>query len=324
MPPCLDNLVTIRNVKCPDASVQSLSGFDLMDAPEISVTKLNSIADEVYGTGMELAKQKLKLATVMLQNDLIRFLSANRIAPQLAHQTVASGVFDTTRQWAGSTADERGFTVVLTQNNRTGRLRVMRIGKVKVYAFQNQTGARLNVTAGGVTTFWLVDLIGGQVNEFVIDHLITGSSFRITLSGVAVPLAYVTLNCSCNGTLPSGFGSIEGYRNGTAVRKEGFGIVAELQPDCDYGQLLCDMARGFTGELLWLKARILILEERLMSSRFNNWIVFGKEESETLLRNLRGEYAMKWQDFGGALPNLLRAYEGECIICNGAKWVVNL
>lgn len=331
MPSCLDNIVTIRDIKCPGNSVPSASGFDLMDAPEISTVKLNSIADEVYGTGMKLAQEKLKLATVMLQNDLIGFLAANRIAPRLFNPPVASGTFNTSAPLPGVADSERGFSVTLQRNARGGALRVLRIKTVKVYALQNATAAKINIAvphpAGGgqwLNTFWTVDLIGGQINEFLIDHAVTASQFRVTLSDTTVSVASTSLNCSCNGSLPSGFGTIEGYNNGQAVHKEGFGIVAEMQQDCDYGRLLCDMAKGFTGELLWLKTRILILEEHLRSTRFNNWVIFGREDSEKLLAELRAEYFAKWQDFAGAAPNLLQAYSGDCIVCNGSKWVVNV
>ncbi len=52
---CLDNIVTLG--VCPDEA-ESTSGLKLMQAAGISIKNLAEIANETYGSGVELAIEK--------------------------------------------------------------------------------------------------------------------------------------------------------------------------------------------------------------------------------------------------------------------------
>jgi len=108
------------------------------------------------------------------------------------------------------------------------------------------------------------------------------------------------------------------------VRKgDAFGINVNFQCYCDYDQLLCDMSKTYIGELIFIKARILLLEEHLRSNRLTNWIIYNREETADNKKELEASYISRWNTFIDSLPGILKSYRDECIDCRGIRWVVN-
>lgn len=323
----LCNIISVRDA-CNNETSVSLSGLDLMDAPEISILNLAHIANEEYVTGLNLAKQKATQAVIHVRNDLMSAMAVNHVIPDLSTKRHTTGEFKTNISFPAE-AKERGLT--LYKNTRIrGELRKLRIHTVKLYPLADASQATLKVYddyAGGVVSTYKIDLLGQQVNTFNINYEVKGSFARVLLDGTDIPVASAYLTCftGCNGTMPNNCGYTKGWYDDKEISgKEGFGIALEFGCECDYDQLLCDLGKTYIGEIVWLKARVLLMEEHLCSNRLNNWVVYGREETEQYLTDVENQYREKWKIFINAMPGILKQYKDDCLHCNGTKWIVNL
>lgn len=323
----LNNIISVRDA-CSDEPSESLSGLDLMDAPELSPLNLASIANEEYVTGLNLAKRKVQQAVILVRNDMMSVLAANNVIPNLSAKLHTTGTFKPNVTFPAE-AKERGLTIYKNKRIK-GSLRKLKISTVKMYPLAEAENVALKIYddyAGGTVTTYEVNLTANEVNSFKIDYEIKGSFARVLLDGTGVPVTSAFLTCftGCNGTLPNDCGYTKGWYDDKEISgKEGFGIVAEFTCECDYEQLLADLSKTYIGEIVWLKARVLLLEEHLRTNRLNSWVIYGREETERFLTDIENQYRDKWNIFTGAMPGILRQFKDDCIICNGIKWVVNL
>ncbi|MEZ5016983.1 MAG: hypothetical protein R2800_08010 [Flavipsychrobacter sp.] len=324
---CLDNIISVRDV-CSDESITSLSGLDLMDAPEISIRNLSNIANEEYVTGLNLAKKKVAQATTLVRNDLMSAMAANKVMPNIAAKKYAIGEFKTSVSYPAE-AKERGVTLYKNKKIK-GALRKLKIHTVEVYALAAATDVALKIYddyAGGTVTTYSVDLEANQTNSFSIEYEVKGSFARVLLDGTNVPVAGTYLTCftGCNGKMPNDCGYTKGWYDEKEISsKEGFGINLTFSCVCDYDQLLCDLSQTYIGEIVWLKSRVLLLEEHLRTNRLNNWVVYGREETKAFLTDVENQYREKWTVFIEALPNVLQQFKDDCLDCKGIRWVTNI
>lgn len=323
----IKNIISIRGATTEE-NVPSLSGFDLMDAPEISLINLANIANEEYISGLALARKKIEQATLLVKNDLMAALAANHVMPNLTAKKYNTGEFKPEVTYPAE-ARERGITLYKNSKIR-GTLRRLKIHTVKVYPLAEVSGVALKVYddyAGGQVTTYNVNLVADKVNTFSIGYEVKGSFARVLLDGTNVPVAssYLTCFTGCNGVLPNDCGYTKGWYDTREISsKEGFGVNLEFSCECDYEQLLCDLSKSCTGELVWLKTRVLLLEEHLRTNRLNNWVVYGREETQQYLADIENQYREKWNVFTGAMPTLLQSFKDDCLVCNGIKWVTNI
>jgi hypothetical protein len=329
----LNNIISVRDVCCDvpiaiGSNTQSLSGLDLMDAPEISALNLANIANEEYVTGLNLARKKAEQASIFVRNDLMSVLAANNVIPDLSDKKYNTGTFKPAVTFPAE-AKERGLTIYKNKRIK-GNLRKLKIHTVSVYPLADATAVSLKIYddfGGGTISVYNIDLVANQVNTFNIEYELKGSFARILLDGTNVPVAssYLTCFTGCNGSMPNDCGYTKGWYDDKEISsKEGFGINAEFSCACDYEQLLCDLAKSYIGELVWLKARVLLMEEHLRTNRLNNWVVYGREDTEKFLVDTENKYRDKWSAFVNAMPGILRQFRDECLVCNGIRWVVNI
>lgn len=323
----LQNIISVRDV-CAEEQVVSLSGLDLMDAPEISAKNLANIANEEYVTGLNLARKKVTQATILVRNDLMSALAANKVMPNIIAKKHTTGEFKTTINYPAE-AKERGLTLYKNRKMK-GALRKLVIHNVHIYSLANVDGAVLKIYddyAGGTVSTYNVDVEANKVNTFNVEYELKGSFARVLLDGTNVPVAGTYLTCftGCNGAMPNDCGYTKGwYDNKEITSKEGFGVNLEFSCACDYEQLLCDLAQTYIGEIVWLKSRVLLMEEHLRTNRLNNWVVYGRDETREYLTDIENQYREKWQIFINAMPVLLKQFNDDCLNCNGIKWVTNI
>lgn len=323
----IKNIISVRDVTTEE-NVPSLSGLDLMDAPEISIINLANIANEEYTSGLSLARKKIEQATLLVRNDLMSALAANRVIPNLDAKRHNTGEFKPAITFPAE-AKERGIT--LYKNSRIrGSLRKLKIHKVKIYPLADVADVQLKIYddyTGGVVSTYNVNLTANQVNSFDVGYEVKGSFARVVLDGTNVPVAGAYLTCftGCNGTLPNDCGYTKGWYDDKEISgKEGFGINLEFGCECDYDQLLCDLSKTYVGELVWLKIRVLLLEEHLRTNRLNNWVIYGREETQSYLTDIENQYREKWKVFSEALHGIVAGMKDDCLVCNGIRWVTNV
>ncbi len=325
---CLENIISVRNVCDETDAPQSLSGLDLMDAAEISILNLARIANEDYVSGLALARAKVLQAATMVRNDLLTAMSANHVLPKLGAKRYMTGEFKPATTFPAE-AKERGLT--LYKNNRIkGQLRKLKIHAVKICPLTSVENATLKIYddyAGGTVSTYNINLAANEINSFNVAYEVKGTFARVLLDGANIPVASAYLTCftGCNGSMPNDCGYTKGWYDDKEISgKEGFGIGLEFSCECDYEQLLCDLSKTYIGEIVWLKARIMLMEEHLRTNRLNNWVVYGREETERYRVDVENEYRDKWKVFINALPALLKQYKDDCLQCNGIRWVTNV
>lgn len=313
---CLENIVTVRDY-CADAPVMSSSGYDLMDAPEINLSNLSDLANAEYRTGLDLLRNCIRLALRDIETDFISVLMANRIAAVNSGYDISTGGFTT--EYRNGSANAKGIVVY---KNSTRGIRRVKIKKISIYPVSDHASVPLKFIDNGKESTINVQLVGGRVNHFNIDYFVEGTDVKILLEGVETYSSTLTCLLGCGGTIPNDCGYVKGWNGFSEVLKEGFGINAVFGCDCDYSQILCQQSKNFVGLLIWLKARIYALEERVNSTRITPFIIYGLEDAKEQRIQLLNEYNSKWNVFIETIPNILQ--NDDCFTCNRAKIVTNV
>lgn len=320
MPSCLDNIISISG--CAGRE-KSISGFDLMDAPEISPKNLDNVANEWYVKGIEMAKAKVDLAITQVRNDFIGVLGTSRISTN-----VYEPVYNTATKKDAilpTSLLERGTTLYRNAKIRD-RIRKVQTVEIEVFPVNSVSNVPIKIYDGGKVSTYTVNLTGGQVNGLEIDYMMQSSFIRVLIAHPELQLysTYITCMIGCNGTTPNDCGHAKGWDGTKEVKDEGYGINVKFKCTCDYEQILCDMAKGYMGEIVYTKARINIVEAAILSNRFNNFVIHsGQTLKEEVLPALKLDYNNLWERLMLSLPDLLQQYQSECLNCRDIKVVSN-
>lgn len=319
---CKKQIVTVRDV-CAGERTNPSSGYDLMDAPEISVGSLASIAKPEYLSGLELARKKVDLAILEVESDFITLLKTNGLAANILSRPISTGGFKNTSQNAVAPM-ERGITIY--KNPRQSALKKLKISQVSIYPVSYSGVANLMFYDDGYVSSIPVELVGGQINTFDVEYVVQGSFVRILLDNTSIATYTSALTCllGCNGSEPNECGYVKGYNGMAEVQKEGFGINAVFSCECDFSELLCMFSKNYIGKVVWLKTRALLMEERLETPRLNAWVIFGREEAANKRIELENAYREAWNMFVSSLPELLKYTKSDCLTCNGIQIVTNV
>lgn len=314
---CLENIVSVRDY-CNNKTAHNTSGYDLMDAPEINLSNLNDLANAEYTSGLALLKNCIRLALRDIETDFISVLHANNIVAQNFHsEEINTGIF--TKEYENDGANAKG--IVIHKNDYRG-IKKIKIKKIRIFPVEDVPSAELKFIDSGKEAVMNVQLKGGQINEFAVDYFVESQECKIVLNGVKTYSSQLTCLLGCGGGKPNQCGYVKGWNGYSETKTEGFGINAVFSCECDYSQVLCQQSKNFVGLLIWLKARIYALEERINSTRLTPFIIYGQEEAKQQRLELINEYNSKWNVFIDTLPNLLK--NDECFTCTGAKIVTNV
>lgn len=318
---CLQNIVTVRDY-CAGETSNSSSGFDLMSAPEISLQSLGAMAKPEYLSGLNLAREKVKLALNLIESDFLLLLGSSGMQANIFAPLISTGGFANTSNNAPAPM-ERGITIY--KNPKQSVLKKLKISKVSIFPMTSGT-FDLKFYDSGYLSLIPVTLVGGQINHFDVDYTVQGASVKILLDNTALATYTSNLTCliGCNGGIPNECGYVKGYNGSTDVQKEGFGINAMFSCECDFSELLCMFSKQAIGKIIWLKSRVLLMEERLETTRLNSWIIYGREEASTKKTELENEYREAWNMFVASLPELLKYTGSDCLKCNGIQTVTNV
>lgn len=325
---CLENIVTIRGC----SGTTPLSGLDLMDAPEVSQLNLSKTATEKDVSGLQLAQRVLSNANILVRNDMLEVLARNNMLVDVTDRRYQTTEFKP-QTIITATATERGIT--LKRANPYGwrkSLKGLTIHTIKVFPMSDVTGATIKIYDSGLnyptTSTYVVDLVGGEINEFDVAYTVNGEYAHVVMVGNSSNLAsaYLTTCAGCSGKAPNDCAFTQSYNNGVSQSgREGYGLGLVYSCTCDYDMLMCNLAKTSLGKLIWMKARIGLMQEHLASNRLNNWIVYNREEvKDYWLPKLEAEYDESWRVFVSSLPNLLQGYNKDCIFCNGIRHVISV
>lgn len=324
---CLDNIISIKG--CTQG--ESLSGLDLLDAPELSSNILEYAANEDTLSGAQLAKEKVALATKLVKTDLMLALTNNNIIPNLANRSYVTGEFRPATTISAS-AKMRGQTLY-RPDNRRGNMRKLVINKIRIYPLADVAEATvklLDASPGdgtGTQYTYTFALTANQVNEFEINKTIEGSYARVTMDGTDIPVAssYMTCFVGCGGKKPNDCGYVKSTIGDSDIGgREGYGIVLDFKCECDYDVLLCNLAEHYIGHLVWLKSRIVLLEAGINTDRYNSFFIYGKEEMLNTIKQLSADYNNRWYALMQTMPSTLKSFPDDCLVCNGAQWKTNI
>lgn len=325
---CYDDIVTLG--LCPDDGTPT-SGFELIKAPGISLKNLGDIASDSYIKGSELAMEKKSQALTIFKNDFIGALQANQVVATISEPVYNSSVIN---QYSnkGTYAGYRGLTLNKASSYR-GTLRQTIIKSVQCYPLAS--GDTVLLLDDGINTYsYPITLVANQVNTFNEDNLSgfpfvirdTANAIRVTIDQTQIAFASAELTCGigCNGGLPNPCGYVEGWDGTAKIKGEGYGINLEFYCSCNYEQVLCDLSKSFSGELIWLKWQILIFQEHRMSNRFSSMVIYNKEQTEEWLKELERQYVNKWNSMMQGLFGILKTYKDDCLNCRDARWITNI
>lgn len=320
---CLNNIVGL-GFSCDDIT-PPLSGYWLRDAPELSTLNVSDIANEDYISGSAMAAAKLNLAKLEVYNDVMAVLTSNNIIAHIDATITPAGVFDSTTSHAPAPL-ERG--IILYKNKaRVNGIKQMRIKSISVYSLTNQIGAQVKVYDSGLLATYTMDLVANSSVKIPTNYTVIGDYAKIVIDNTAITMGGTKLTCfvGCNGTIPNDCGYVKGWNGTTAIAaKEGYGINLEFQCECDYAQLLCNLSSPYIGKILWLKTRVLLAEEWLLSNRNNSWTSYNREQTEALLTDIKQQYIETWNTFVGGLPNVVNGLRDSCLTCRQGRWLQNI
>jgi hypothetical protein len=332
---CIDNIVSFG--ACPDEG-PSLSGFTLLDAPGISPKALANIASETYTSGANLAMKKKAITLLQIRNDLVGAMQANKVVSMVTDPVYETSIFNPAVNVGISDAIERGITLHKSNAYR-GTLRQTIIKAIQCYPLGSGDGTIKIYVAKGNNVVdeysYPVSLAADRVNTFGEEEL-DGFPFvlpdashavKVLIDGDGISFASAQLTCmkGCNGSMPNPCGWVDGWDGNKAVKAEGYGVNVQFYCHCDYDKLMCDLAKSFTGELIWLKWQMNIYDEHYKSDRFNNWVIYNRDEiNKLILPDLQNKYNTKWNDLMGNMLGILKNYRDDCLQCRGIRWETNV
>lgn len=322
----LDSIVTLG--LCPDNGTPT-SGFTLLMAAGISKNNLANIADEDVITGAALAIEKKQQSIVQVRNDFIGILNTNNVITDINHPVYDTGYFLPNVNIGANTS--RG-TWLHKSSRYKGSLRKTYIKAIQVYPLADGTGT-LSIDDGITEYSYSVDLVGGQVNTFDEDNLdsfpmelnTNSASVKILMtSTVSFASSKITCKTGCNGSIPNPCGWAEGWDGSNRTREEGYGMNVQFYCECDYVQILCDLSKAYSGEMIWWKWQANIFREQQKSNRFHNWVVYNADEIDKWIADAESNYNRVFNNMMAGLPGLLKNYRDDCLNCKRVKWVTNI
>lgn len=328
MTECLNNIVSLG--LC--ANEVNTSGFTLMQASGMSPANGNKIAMEQYGNGLRLFEEKKELAIRLFRNDFIGTLQGNRIASINTEKVFNTSIFDTATN-IGTYAGERGVLVHGSSAGKQEGLRKLLITGVQCYPFQSgQTIIAIIDSVNGVEkrTEYPVMLTANKLNDIQLPdpYVCSNPTVLVLIDQSEIEFAQTEVKCqrNCDGQGANGCATAEGYNGTQKVRKFGYGVNVQYACRCNYEELICDFAKVFTGELIWLKWQELVYEEQYKSSRFNGWVIYNRDDIwDKIIPDLRSRYRARFDEMiSASLIGMLKQYNDPCINCRGIQIVTNV
>lgn len=319
-----DNIVTLG---LPPDDAASLSGLQLIDAPGLTLKTLNNVADETYINGINLAMKKKNVALTLFQNDFLGALQANRVMTTINEPVYDTAVFNPNVNIGASTLE--WGTMIVPNKQYHGALRTLHIKNIELYPLTSGTVIIKIYDGFTETTFPPQTVTANQVNTFASTYVVNkySTGIKILVNAPTIQFASAVVICGegCNGASPNPCGYANGWSGTAKNRSEGYGMNIQFSCHCDYTQIITDMAKSMTGELIFLKWQIAIWEEYLSTDRFNFITIYSRDDvKDRVLPKLENKYNQKWNLLMDGLFAILKTYKDSCLDCRGISWKTNV
>lgn len=317
---CLDEIIDgtriiigVKDYKtCEDPESRLYLNKDL---PGMTLKGAAAITPEHFNSGAELLKEATIMAVRQVfdefASEIYKYFDFGNII-----ETRDLKTYKTTTTAAA--ALERGIVV------KRWRSEAARLFIESVYIKVAQAGsATLKIVDGSVTTNYEVDLVEG-FNEIRVDYKAENESIRIVFDQTSFDTYDGAWNkgsgCSTCGGSSKGKGLYVTGWNGTQEASNTYGVGVKVHAQCYEENILCSLLPRMYFLILY-KAGIIICKEHLATQRVNHLATFGKEQAGKLLEEYEAVYKEKYATLVNGAYQFLRTTKGECIKCNGLRYV---
>jgi hypothetical protein len=317
------------------------SGLYINDLPGISLKLASHLADEEV-TGVTLIRRFEQQAIRMVWNNVKTKLSKNIILSKVVSQLVTDRFEPDSDEvdWLAPVAANVGIEV---EKNDYDPYTSLRVNYVDIRANTTATGEVLTITDGPVVKTYNFDIQAGKPVRIFTNYEACTDEVRITVNGTNLALENLLTNrgrncgscgdrcssCACNECI-----SVNGW-DGAKEVTQAYGIIANVSCVCTQSPILCSLQQEIA-EAVQMKLGVLLMMERLASSRVNYLVQNGKEEAKTMLMSWQGgidleagietksEYWRLISQIAESIKNSLLHQTSACIACGKVRAVETL
>lgn len=322
MTPCLKNIVSVKDYCNLDNNQESLSGYELMTAPELSLSTIQAMIKDDQTKTRDFLISQLDLATLEIRNDFLGVITANEYVANISEEVFESSSFGSDLLPASNL--ERGLSWYAV-SNQYNSIKAAKIQNIYLNSNEDKNGVVIKIYDGDSLSSFTVNVKVG-INTFAVNYPIKSRFIKVVMDSNQIITRSTTLTCfiGCNGTTPNKCGYTKAVNGDVVSTKESFGLGISFSCFCDFEKILCNLGKEYVGKLIYLKTRIILLDNRIMSDRNNNLIVYGREEAMTKKSELVAEYNFTWNILVKSLPGIMKKYNSDCITCTGISYKPNI
>lgn len=306
-------IIGVRDFKSCDEPEAKLYVNDL---PGLSLKGAANITPEQFQSGAEFLRNCNIMAARHVFNDF-----SKEIQQYFDFRNIVESrdlkVFSSTYNAMSDT--ERGLFI------RRWRSEAARLYVEHVYIKVKQSGtATIKVIDGCETTEYTAELVADCINEVRLDYKAEEESIKIVFNQnlfETLECSYSKSGASCN-TCAGGSNKniyVTGW-DGAAESSRCYGMGVKVHVQCYEENILCSLIPKMYF-LMWYRAGIEVLRERLASNRINHITIFGEEKAQALMKEYQEEYKTNYNILVKGAYQFLKSTKGECIQCNNIRYV---
>lgn len=318
---CLRNIIGSNN---PAWNVPSDFNLYVESLPGVSRADIVAMTDSDWQTTADFIQDKIKFSMNMVVAELSQWLIQDFRQNSVIDRMKAGKYPNSTVTYNAVNASNRGLKFVRQKNDDYGLLVVPNI-KVLV----NNSGSvtvTISDNIGQVQTY-TETVTAGIPFEINTNFQTDGGEVFITMDNTALATADLKLGGACcgNGYIKS---AVEAWRvhgwDGTKSVDNTFGIIAEVQYQCDQSQIACIFRNSPTFQQACMyRLGMDLLDEILVTGRANPKTIHLKEEKALQRDRFELDYTRRMEMLRIEARTMLSRPRTRCIVCNGTRYAEN-
>lgn len=324
---CIDRLLSINN-PCGTSGCTGI--YDMTDVIGFTWGKAAGIAEGNFkeSTGYQIAQKVRRISAKTVMADLMGELYLRGWASNLTNGQYLTGEFKT--NVIPTSTSKRGIQITTHSKCLYSG---MKLRSVTIKGSTDIT-TNLNIEADGVTTTIEIQLLA---NKQLTLMNVCGSNGQSIFNGENKKITIwiedenfhpieVKPNCpTCMTGTPNTCAISKGWvNNGSTITENkslAYGIIAEVNCECNYDMILCSLPNDeYKAQLMKYQASIQFARLSLETERFNYFTIYGREELEKYIAIAQNGYKKRITEYTESLRAFLmkNAFCG-CITCNGSE-----